>query len=84
MAKEQKQVTIYLSRKITLNREGKDSLALEPGRNVVDADVAAHPFIKAHTVEALDITPDEVSALRERVAQLEAELAELKAAAKPE
>lgn len=63
-----KQVTIYLSRRLTLTRAGQDSVNLEPGRNIVDEDVAAHPFVKAHTTEAVDATPDEVAGLRARVA----------------
>lgn len=74
-----KQVTIYLSRSLTLTRAGQDSVNLAKGQNVVDEDVAKHPFVQAHTTEAVDATPDEVAGLRARVAELEAELAALKA-----
>lgn len=74
-----KQVTIYLSRPLTLTRAGQDSIPLTAGRNVVDEEVAKHPFVHAHTTEAVDATPDEVAGLRARVAELEAELAALKA-----
>lgn len=66
-----KQVTIYLSRKLTLSRHGQEPLVLDAGRNVVDADVAAHQFVKHFTVEAIDASPDEVAELRARVADLE-------------
>jgi predicted nucleic acid-binding Zn-ribbon protein len=52
-----KQVKIHLSRAITLNRKGKESLPLHAGLNTVDAEVAEHGFVKAHMVEdAIDAT----------------------------
>jgi uncharacterized coiled-coil protein SlyX len=72
-----KQVTIFLSRKITLNRSDKEgavlpAVELAAGRNVVDPDVAAHPFVKHHTYEAsASVDAGEVEALRVRISELE-------------
>jgi polyhydroxyalkanoate synthesis regulator phasin len=71
-----KQVTIYVSRKITLNRADKDPIALEQGRNVVDADVADHPFVKHHTIEGgSTVDGAELEELRARVEELTEQLA---------
>jgi len=70
---------IYLSRKITLMRHGEDPLALEAGRNEVDADVAAHPFVKAHTVDAVDAATEDTAPLHARIAELEQRLVEAEA-----
>lgn len=74
------QTTIYLSRGFTLNRNGHDPVELKEGRNTVDADVAKHDFVKAHTVDAAPDRTSEVDALTARVAELEALVAEKDAA----
>lgn len=69
-----KQVTIHLARRVTLNRAGHDAVELQAGRNVVDADVAAHPFVKAHTVDAGPDHGAELDELRAKLAELSAKL----------
>lgn len=63
-----KQVTIYLARRITLNRAEREAVELQAGPNTVDADVAAHPFVKAHTVDAGPDHGAELDALRAELA----------------
>lgn len=72
-----KKVTIFLSRRITLMRNEHEPLALEAGRNDnVDADVAAHPFVKYHTLESASIAAEDVDAMQARIAELETLLAQ--------
>lgn len=63
-------VHIHLSRKITLSRAGHPDVSLDRGHNFVDADVADHPFVKAHTVETResDANDDALAALRAELA----------------
>lgn len=72
-----KQVTIHLARRITLNRAGHDAIELAAGRNTVDADVAAHAFVKAHTVEVGPDHSDELDELRKQAAAGAARIADL-------
>jgi hypothetical protein len=53
MAKSDKKV-VFVNRKFTLNRAGHEPLSFNIGANTVDADVADHPFVVAHTVAATD------------------------------
>lgn len=84
MAKDQKKVRIFVSRKITLERPEKDPVVLTPGANLVDADVAEHKFVKAHTVEGASEAADaadaalqaKIAELLEKNAALEAKVAE--------
>lgn len=57
-----KQVRIFVSRKITLERFGKDAVVLHAGANLVDADVAEHDFVKAHMIEGASEAADAADA----------------------
>lgn len=71
MAKdENKQKSVFLSRKITLERAGKEPVVMQRGHNIVDADVADHPFVKAHGVEASDDPSAGDAALHAKIAEL--------------
>lgn len=70
-AKESKQVRIFVSRKITLERPEKAPVVLTPGANTVDADVAEHKFVKAHLVEGASDAADAAdAALQSKVGEL--------------
>ena len=72
-----KQVTFYLSRRLTLQREGKEDVILKAGANVVDEDVAEHGFVKAHmTNEPVLVSSAELDAANAKIAELTAALAE--------
>lgn len=85
-----KQITVFVNRRFTLNRAGKDAVAFQPGANIVDADVAEHPFVKAHTVAAtegsaadlaadLKTAKDALAVMTKRAETAEAKVAELQA-----
>lgn len=85
-----KKVTVFVNRAITLNRADKEPVSLKPGANVVDADVAEHPFVKAHTVAAtegnaadlaaeLQAAKDALAVEKKRAGTAEAKVAELQA-----
>lgn len=88
-ADKSKKVTIFVSRNLTLNRKGQDPVALTAGANVVDADVAEHPFVKAHAVggnaEVADLAAelqaakDALAVATKRADDAEAKVAELQA-----
>lgn len=69
-----KQVTIYLARRVTLNRADHEPVELQAGRNTVDADVAAHPFVKAHTVDGGSDNSGELDELRAALAEQSAHI----------
>lgn len=79
-ATEAKQVRVHINRRITLQREGKEDVVLRPGLNHVDADVAAHPFVKEHLTDAPDeLVSAELEAANARIAELVEEVQALRA-----
>lgn len=74
---EAKKVSIFLSRKITLERKNMGAVTMTSGHNIVDADVAEHPFVKAHLVEGASV--EAASDLVLKVEALTAENEELRA-----
>lgn len=46
--------SIYITRNITLQREGQDDAVLQKGHHTVADDVAEHPFVKHHTSSVED------------------------------
>lgn len=75
-----KKVRIFVSRKITLERDGHEAVVMPAGANLVDADVAAHPFVKAHAVDGASEAADAADAeLQAKIAELLAEKGTLEA-----
>lgn len=69
-----KQVVMFSSRAFTLRRSGETPLHIAAGRNVIDADVADHPYVKAHATGPMSSDAADAEALlaaQERIAELE-------------
>lgn len=74
------QVTVYVRRKFTLRRGELPPVQFQPGANTVDADVAAHPFVKGLTVGSAEAPGSaELDAMRARAEAAEAQVVELQA-----
>lgn len=72
-----KKVTVFLSRSVTLNRRDQEPLKLNAGHNIVDEDVAKHPFVKAHLMDEPADNPV-ASALQAKIEELGAEIVKLR------
>lgn len=46
--------SIYITRNITLQREGQEDVVLQKGHHTVADDVAEHPFVKHHVASVED------------------------------
>jgi hypothetical protein len=82
IADEIKKVTVYVSRRFTLNRPGKAPVAFQPGANTVDSDVAAHDFVRAHAVGPAESGADLSGALDAATKRADAAESALDAATK--
>lgn len=77
---QKKKVRIHLSRKLTFERPEHDPLKLHAGHNEVDADVAAHPFVKAHLTDAPSVVDSkELDEANAKIGELVAALDEANA-----
>lgn len=68
--------SIFITRNITLQREGQEDVVLQKGHHTVADDVAEHPFVKHHVASVTDAG--------EGVADLQAQLEQTRIAAAAE
>jgi hypothetical protein len=72
MATDKKQVKVHVSRAFLFNAADGSEIKFKRGANVVDKEVAEHPFVKAHIVDEESIAePADAKALAAAIARAE-------------